>query len=150
MALTYDEALTKVKEVLTSALAVDDDQVQPKAKLNADLGAESIDYLDITFQLEKAFKIKIPQNDLIPQNLFTDPRFVSNGMVTADGLAELHRLMPFADLSEFDKNPNINSFRDVFTVDTLVRYVMLKVNGNIDGMPPSGGDAASGVEAPRG
>lgn len=141
MAMTYDEVLDKVKEVLTGALAVDDDQVQPKAKLNADLGAESIDYLDITFQLEKAFKIKIPQNDLIPQNLFTDPRFVSNGMVTADGLAELHRLMPFADLSEFDKDPNINSFRDVFTVDTLVRYVMLKVNGNLDGVPPASGSA---------
>lgn len=136
MAMTYDDVLEKVKEVLTGALAVDDDQVTPRAKLNADLGAESIDYLDITFQLEKAFKIKIPQNDLIPQNLFTDPRFVSNGVMTADGLAELHRLMPFADLSEFDKNPNINSFRDVFTVDTLVRYVMLKVNGNLDGVPP--------------
>lgn len=147
MAMTYDEVLEKVKEVLTSALAVDDDQVTPKAKLNADLGAESIDYLDITFQLEKAFKIKIPQNDLIPQNLFTDPRFVSNGVMTADGLAELHRLMPFADLSEFDKNPNINSFRDVFTVDTLVRYVMLKVNGNLDGVPPPG-DQPEAPEAP--
>lgn len=146
MAMTYDEVLVKVKDVLAGALAVDDDQVQPKAKLNADLGAESIDYLDITFQLEKAFKIKIPQNELIPQNLFTDPRFVSNGIVTADGLAELHRLMPFADLSDFIKNPNINSFRDVFTVDTLVRYVMLKVNGNLDGVPPtSTGDGASGA-----
>ena len=147
MAMTYDEVLEKVKEVLTSALAVDDDQVTPRAKLNADLGAESIDYLDITFQLEKAFKIKIPQNDLIPQNLFTDPRFVSNGVMTADGLAELHRLMPFADLSEFDKNPNINSFRDVFTVDTLVRYVMLKVNGYLDGVPPPR-DQPEAPEAP--
>lgn len=146
MAMTYDEILVKVKEVLTSALAVDDGQVEPKAKLNADLGAESIDYLDITFQLEKAFKIKIPQNDLIPQNLFTDPRLVNNGMVTTEGLAELHRLMPFADLSEFDKNPNINSFRDVFTVDTLVRYVMLKVNGSLDGAPPTAtGDSAPGA-----
>ncbi len=136
MPMTYDEVLAKVREVLTSALAVDDDQVVPGATLNADLGAESIDYLDITFQLEKAFKIKIPQNDLIPQNLFTDPRYVNNGMVTPDGLTELHRLMPFADLSGFDKDPNINSFRDVFTVDTLVRYVLLKVNGNLDGVPP--------------
>ena len=147
MAMTYDDVLEKVKEVLTGALAVDDDQVTPRAKLNADLGAESIDYLDITFQLEKAFKIKIPQNDLIPQNLFTDPRFVNNGMMTSEGLAELHRLMPFADLSGFDKNPNINSFRDVFTVDTLVRYVMLKVNGNLDGVPPPG-DQPEAPEAP--
>ena len=59
MAMTQDEVFKKVKEVLTSALAVDEEEVTPEAKLSEDLGAESIDYLDITFQLEKAFSIKI-------------------------------------------------------------------------------------------
>src|SRR5476649_144042 len=89
MAMTKDEVFNKVKEVLTAALAVDDDEVTPEAKLSEDLGAESIDYLDITFQLEKAFNIKIPKGELLPDNLFSNPEFVQNGKMTAKGIAEL-------------------------------------------------------------
>jgi acyl carrier protein len=128
MPMTKDEVFTKVKEVLTTALAVDDDEVTPEAKLSEDLGAESIDYLDITFQLEKAFGIKIPKGELIPENMFTNPEFVQNGKMTPKGVAELKSRMPFADISAFEADPDINKFRDIFTVDTLVRYVMTKVN----------------------
>ena len=128
MPMTQEEVFNKVKEVLTAALAVDDDEVTPQAKLSEDLGAESIDYLDITFQLEKAFSIKIPKGELLPDNLFTNPDFVQNGKMTPKGIAELKTRMPFADLSEFEADPDINKFRDIFTVDTLVRYVMTKVN----------------------
>src|ERR1035437_1361632 len=126
--MTKDEVFAKVKEVLTSALAVDDDEVTLEAKLSEDLGAESIDYLDITFQLEKAFSIKIPKGELLPDNLFSNPEFVQNGRMTEKGLAELKTRMSFADLSKFEADPDINKFRDIFTVDTLVRYVMTKVN----------------------
>jgi acyl carrier protein len=128
MPMTKDEVFAKVKEVLTTALAVDDDEVTPEARLSEDLGAESIDYLDITFQLEKAFGIKIPKGELIPENLFTNPEFVQNGKMTPAGLAELKSKMSFADLSKFEADPDINKFRDIFTVDTLVAYVMTKVN----------------------
>ncbi len=129
MPLTHDEVFSKVRDVLTNALAVDPAEVTPDAKLSEDLGAESIDYLDITFQLEKTFGIKIPKGELIPENIFSTPEFVSNGKVTPLGLAELKQRMPFADLSAFEANPDVNTFRDVFTVETLVRYVMSKVNG---------------------
>ncbi len=128
MAMTKDEVFSKVKEVLTTALAVDDDEVTPEAKLKADLGAESIDFLDITFQLEKTFGIKIPKGDLMPENVFTNPEFVQNGKMTPKGLAELKSKMPFADFSDFDTDPDINKVWDIFTVDTLVRFVMTKVN----------------------
>ena len=127
MSMTQDEVFAKVRTVLTGALAVDADEVTPQARLNEDLGAESIDYLDITFQLEKAFGIKIPQADLSPESVFSNPEYVVNGKVTPKGLDELKRRMPFADLTEFEKDPDINKFRDVFTVDTLVRYVMSKL-----------------------
>ena len=128
MPMTQEEVFNKVKEVLTAALAVDEDEVTPQAKLTEDLGAESIDYLDITFQLEKTFGIKIPKGELLPDNLFSNPDFVQNGKMTPKGIAELKARMPFADLSVFETDPDINKFRDVFTVDTLVRYVMTKVN----------------------
>ena len=128
MAMTKDEVFSKVKDVLTAALAVDDDEVTPEAKLSEDLGAESIDYLDITFQLEKAFGIKIPKGELIPETLFTNPEYVQNGKMTPAGIAELKAKMPFADISKFEADPDINKFRDIFTVETLVAYVMTKVN----------------------
>ncbi len=127
MPMTQDEVFAKVKKVLTDALAVDDDEVTLEARLSGDLGAESIDYLDITFQLEKTFGIKIPKGELIPENLFSNPEFVSNGKVTAAGLQELKSRMAFADLSKFEADPDVNKFRDIFTVETLVKYVMTKV-----------------------
>jgi len=129
MPMTQEEVYAKVKEVLTQALAVDAEEVTPEAKLSEDLGAESIDYLDITFQLEKTFGIKIPKDELLPQDLFSKPEFVSNGKMTAAGIAELKSRMAFADLSKFEADPDVNKFRDVFTVDTLVKYVLSKVNG---------------------
>ena len=128
MPMTHDEVFGKVKEVLTTALAVDDDEVTPTARLSEDLGAESIDYLDISFQLEKTFGIKIPKGELFPENLFTNPEYVQNGKMTPKGVAELKTRMPFADLGEFEKDPDINKFRDIFTVEALVRYVMTTVN----------------------
>lgn len=128
MPMTYDEVFAKVKEVLTSALAVDEEEVTPEAKLSEDLGAESIDYLDITFQLEKAFGIKIPKGELLPENLFSNPEFVTAGKVTPKGIAELKTRMPYADLTAFEADPDVNKFRDVFTVDVLVKYVLTKVN----------------------
>jgi acyl carrier protein len=126
--MTQDEVFAKVKDVLTQALAVDEDEVKFEARLSEDLGAESIDYLDITFQLEKTFSIKIPKGELIPEDLFTNPEFVQNGRVTPKGIAELKARIPFANLSVFEADPDINKFRDIFTVETLVKYVMSKVN----------------------
>jgi acyl carrier protein len=129
MAMTQEEVFNKVKDVLTTALAVDDNEVTPEARLSEDLGAESIDYLDISFQLEKTFGIKIPKGELFPENIFTNPEFVQNGKMTPKGIAELKTRMPFADISKFEQDPDINKFRDIFTVDALVKYVMTKVNG---------------------
>jgi acyl carrier protein len=128
MPMTQEDVFAKIKDVLTQALAVDEDEVKLEARLSEDLGAESIDYLDITFQLEKTFAIKIPKGELIPEDLFTNPEFVQNGRVTPKGIAELKTRIPFANLAAFEADPDINKFRDIFTVDTLVKYVMSKVN----------------------
>lgn len=129
MPMTKDEVFSKVKEVLTTALAVDEDEVTLTAKVTEDLGAESIDYLDITFQLEKTFGIKIPKGELVPEpTFFSNPEFVTNGKVTPKGIAELKAKMPFADFSGFEADPDINKFQNIVTVDTLVQYVMTKVN----------------------
>ena len=86
MAMTETEVFEKVKETLVDALGVDDDEVKPDATLTGDLGAESIDFLDIVFRLEKSFAIKIPRGELFPEDVLTDPKYVHDGRVTEHGL----------------------------------------------------------------
>ena len=118
----------KVAEVLVQALNVDDDEIKPSATLQEDLGAESIDFLDIVFRLEREFGIKIPRNELFPESIFQgDPDFVQDGRVTAKGLDELRQRMPFADLSKFEQNPEVGNLSDLFTVDLITRYIQGKL-----------------------
>jgi acyl carrier protein len=115
------------------ALNVDDDEIKPESTLQGDLGAESIDFLDIVFRLEREFGIKIPRGELFPESIFQgDPEFVQNGRVTPKGLEELRTRMPFAELAQFEENPELSRLSDLFTVDLITRYIQgkLSVNGN--------------------
>ncbi|MFV2066931.1 MAG: acyl carrier protein [Pirellulales bacterium] len=124
---TREEVLTRVREALVDALGVDDDEVTPEATLVGDLGAESIDFLDIVFRLEKAFDIKIPRDELFPEDILTDSEYVSDGKVNEDGLKKLAERMPFADLSRFSNNPVVQDFGNQLTVEDMCRYVESKV-----------------------
>lgn len=125
--MTRDEVYSKVQEVLIDALGVDEDEVTPDATLTSDLGAESIDFLDIVFKLEQTFGFKIAQGELFPENVAQDPRFVKDGKVTAEGLAALKEKLPHADFSKFASNPEITKVAEVFTVDALVNFVERKL-----------------------
>src|SRR5438309_452754 len=98
--MTRDEIYKKVQAVLVDALGVDEDEVTPQAVIRDDLGAESIDFLDIMFRLEKAFGIKIPRGEMMPENLSNDPTIVQNGVVTPAGIAQLKSRMPHSDFSQ--------------------------------------------------
>ena len=129
MAMSRDEIFEKVQEVLVDALAVDDDEVTYEATLMGDLGAESIDFLDIVFRLEKAFEIKIPREELFPaESLMNDSELVHNGKLTEKGLTALRENMPHTDITSFVKDPDINKLGDLFTVNAIVNYVEGKLN----------------------
>src|SRR5262249_21339802 len=104
---TQDEIYQKVQSTLVDALGVDEDDVTPDATLFSDLGAESIDLLDIVFRLERNFGIKIPRGELFPENI-SDPDLTENGKLTAKGLAEMKQRMPYVDLTEFSANPEVD------------------------------------------
>jgi acyl carrier protein len=130
MAFSHDEITEKVKEALVDALGVDEDEVIPTARIQADLGAESIDFLDIVFRLEKAFNIKIQRGDLFPDPGVMSEEFVQNGKLTPKGLAELKARMPYADLTEFEKNPIVQDVADLITVDMIVRSIESKLGAS--------------------
>ncbi len=127
MAMTEAEVFEKVRETLVEALGVDEEDVTPEVTLTGDLGAESIDFLDIVFRLEKAFDIKIPRGELFPDNVLNNPEFVQDGKLTDAALTQLKERMPHADFSEFEQDPDVSRMGELFKVQTIVNYVMGKV-----------------------
>lgn len=129
MTMSHDEVYAKVQETLVDALGVDDDEITEDARLMDDLGAESIDFLDIVFRLEKAFDIKIPREELFPgDDVFNNGEYVSEGKVTVMGLASLREQMAHVDLTEFEKDPDVNRIGDLFTVSSIVTYIETKIS----------------------
>jgi len=126
---TKEEIFEKVQTALCDALAVDEDEVAPEATLVGDLGAESIDFLDIVFKLEKAFDIKIPRGELFPEDILTDGQYVQDGKINEAGLAALRERMPFANLDAIEQNPNVQDFANNLTVQDMCNYVETKVTG---------------------
>jgi acyl carrier protein len=127
MVVTKGEVFSKVQGALVEALGVDEEEVTAEARLVGDLGAESIDFLDIVFRLEKAFDIKIPRGELFPEDILTNTQYVQNGKLTAEGLTQLEARMPFADLTAFRANPAVQDFGNLLTVQDMCRYVESKV-----------------------
>ncbi len=130
MAFSRDEILEQVTEVMVDALGVDDDEVTLGATLMGDLGAESIDFLDVVFRLEKAFDIKIAREELFPADaLMNDPDLVGDDQKLTDkGMAMLKEKMPHTDLTDFAQNPDINKLGDLFTVGSIVNFVESRVS----------------------
>jgi acyl carrier protein len=125
---TQDEIYSKVSATLVEALNVDEEDIKPTSTLQGDLGAESIDFLDIVFRLEREFGIKIPRGELFPESIFQgDPELVQDGRVTPKGLEELRSKMPFADLTKFEQNPEVGNLSNLFTVDLITRYIQGKL-----------------------
>jgi acyl carrier protein len=126
--MSSDEIDAKVAAVLVQALNVEEDEIAPGATLHGDLGAESIDLLDILFRLEREFGIRIPRGELFPESIFQgDPEFVRDGKVTDKGLAELRARLPYADLSGFDGDRRLSAVPDLFTVGLVTRYIAWKL-----------------------
>ena len=123
MAPSRDDVFAKIRDVLSDALGVDEDEVVAEATLQGDLGAESIDFLDIVFRLEKEFSIKIPKGELFPDDILNNPDYVDGDKMTPAGIAKLKAAMPHADFSQFEGDPDLSKMPELFTVNTIVNYV---------------------------
>lgn len=113
--------------IISQALRADEKKITLQSSLIKDLGAESIDFLDIVFRLEKTFKIKIPKGELFPEKLLTDTRFVKDGKITDNGIQELKSKIPSANWQDFSKNPLVSNLGEVFTVGMIVDYLYEKL-----------------------
>ena len=97
---TRDEIFEKVRATLVDALCVDDEDVTETARLSADLGAESIDFLDIVFRLEKNFATKIPRGELFPENFAAaGTAYVANGLSDDITIIDMETMRPVKSLA---------------------------------------------------
>ncbi len=128
--MNRDDIFSKIQEVLDDALGVDEDEVTPEASLTADLGAESIDFLDIVFRIEKTFDVKISQGELFPENLADNADWVADGKLTDMGLEMLKGRMAHVDFGVFEGGDrSVSKLGDAITVDSLVNFVEIKLTG---------------------
>ena len=128
--MNRDDIFSKIQEVLDDALGVDEDEVTSEASLTADLGAESIDFLDIVFRIEKTFDVKISQGELFPENFADNAEWVADGKLTNTGLEMLKGRMAHVDFAAFESGDrSISKLGDAITVDSLVNFVEIKLAG---------------------
>lgn len=136
-----NEINARLAKLLVQALGVEGDEIKPSATLQGDLGAESIDFLDIIFRLEREFRIKIPRGELIMEPvLLGNAAYVQDGHLTDEGLAALRSQMPYADLTSFDRDRRLINMNDLFTVNLLASYIRWKLG--------TGGEAEKDVQSP--
>ena len=132
MAMSRDEIFERVRSVLEEALGADADEITLAASLTADLEAESIDFLDIVFRLEKTFStderpFKISQGELFPENLMENPEWVQEGKFTDAGMEMLKQRMPHVDFSGFEDDRDVNKVAELITVGSIVTFVERKL-----------------------
>ena len=125
--ISRDEIFDKIKDVLENALGADSDEITMDATLIGDLGAESIDFLDISFKLEQEFSIKIDQGELFPENLMSDDTLVVDGKLTDKAMDILRERMPHVDLAKLDEQRSVDQLSEVFTVASLVDFIERKI-----------------------
>lgn len=116
----------KVREIIADVLVIEEDEIAQNSRLIADLGAESIDFLDLVFQLEKEFKIKIPRGQLEKnaRGDLAEDEFEKGGVLTAQGLVALKNYLSEVPADQFKENLKVNEIPTLFTVETFCKLVV--------------------------
>lgn len=124
LASRHDELYTHVLACVADVLAIDSAKISPKASLIDDLGAESLDFLDLLFRLETEFKVKIPRDGIrvIAQDGLAEG-FEQAGVLTPAALERLKILMPEVDAAKLAPGVKAHQLPNLFTVETFVRLV---------------------------
>jgi len=126
--LSRDEIADRVAQALVQALGASRADITPETSLAGDLEAESIDFLDIVFRLEKEFGIEIARGELFPQEILRDAALVTNGRLTAEGAAQLRQRFAFTDVSALQPGAGVDDLMtDLLTVGLVVDYVESKL-----------------------
>ena len=128
--MNVESVYPKVREIIADVLVIDESEVSLQSRLIADLGAESIDFLDLVFQLEKEFSIKIPRGQLEKnaRGDLAEDEFEKGGVLTTNGLTALKNYLCEVPAEHFKANMKINEIPMLFTVETFCKLIINAVN----------------------
>jgi len=120
-----DDVEQRVLAVIARAMDRPVSEVKPTSSLELDLGAQSLDYLDIAFALEREFRIQFPRADFLQRasDHFGEENLVKNGVITDFGLKLLAKGMPELDPAALKPGLKVTEIRPMFIVATFVRVV---------------------------
>ena len=136
----------KVIQVIADSLCVDLNSISLKSNLMRDLGAESIDFLDIMFRLEREFNIKIPQREIerLARGGLAPEEFEVNSILQAKGAERMRMILPELNAEELRAGLPLRELPSLFTVEVFANIVKRKVaSGDLDTFVPTHGDAPS-------
>jgi len=121
-----DAVFPKVADTVADALGCDVDDVKRDSSLINDLGAESIDFLDLVFRLERAFKVKIPRGKIVEDSrgTLTEAEFEQKGLVTERGLAQLRAFLSEVPADRFRSPLKVAEIPRLFTAETFCKLVI--------------------------
>ena len=124
-----DEVATvfpKLAEAMADALGCEVSEIVPSASLIDDLDAESIDFLDIIFRLEKEFKVKLPRGKIIEDSRgsLSESEFEQDGVLTSAGLAQLRSYLNEVQSERFREPLNVADIPRLFTPETFMKLVI--------------------------
>lgn len=124
--MNVESVYPKVREIIADVLVVDEAEVSLQQRLIADLGAESIDFLDLVFQLEKEFGIKIPRGQLEKnaRGTLSEAEFEQGGVLTEQGMTALKQYLSEVPAEHFKPNMKINEIPLLFTVETFCKLIV--------------------------
>ncbi|MDI9818718.1 MULTISPECIES: acyl carrier protein [unclassified Legionella] len=128
--MNIDSVYPKVREIIADVLVIDEEEIALNSRLIADLGAESIDFLDLVFQLEKEFSIKIPRGQLEKnaRGDLAEDEFEKGGVITAKGMQALKNYLSEVPAENFKANMKVNEIPMLFTVETFCKLIIAAVN----------------------
>ncbi len=130
--MNVESVYPKVREIIADVLVIDEDEIKLDSRLITDLGAESIDFLDLVFQLEKEFGIKIPRGQLEKnaRGALAEDEFEKGGVLTEEGMQALKDYLTEVPEAYFKPNLKVNEIPMLFTVETFCKLVINAVNTN--------------------
>ncbi len=124
--MNVESIYPKVRKVIAEVLVIEEEEVQLNKRLVNDLGAESIDFLDLIFQLEREFNVKIPRGQLEKEarGSLSDEEFEQKGIITERGVQALKKYLPEVPGEYFIPNMKVNDIPSLFTVETCCNFVI--------------------------
>lgn len=124
--MNVESVYPKVRQIIADVLVIDEEEISLPSRLIADLGAESIDFLDLVFQIEKEFGIKIPRGQLEKnaRGDLAEDEFEKGGVLTTEGMTALKNYLNEVPVEYFKANMKVNEIPMLFTVETFCKLIV--------------------------